>query len=53
MQLFMTGIAIVVGLVFSFAVALLVEEVIFGKVLRVLFTRPAAIQVKSAQKSQA
>jgi len=53
MQLVMTALAIVMGLTFSFAVALLVEEFIFGKVLRVLFVQPAEIRVKSTHNRQA
>jgi uncharacterized membrane protein YGL010W len=44
MQLFMTFMAAVAGLVFSIAVALVVEEWIFGQVFRVFFKRrPAAL----------
>jgi len=50
MQDVMTAISILAGLVFSFTVALLVEEFIFGKVLRIFFATPAAIRVKSEQK---
>ena len=38
MQLAITFMAVVGGLVFSVAVALLVEEVIFGQVFRLFFT---------------
>jgi hypothetical protein len=38
MQLIITFMAVVAGLVFSVAVALLVEEMIFGQVFRVFFT---------------
>jgi hypothetical protein len=34
MQIVITGIAVVAGLIFSLAVALLVEEWIFGQVFR-------------------
>ena len=50
MQMLMTAIAILAGLVFSFAVALAVEEFIFGKVLRVLFAQPAEAPVRINQK---
>jgi hypothetical protein len=50
MQLLMTAMAVVAGLVFSFAVALLVEEFIFGKVLGLFFAQPAEVHVKSGQK---
>ena len=49
MQLAMTAMAVVAGMVFSLAVALLVEELIFGKVLG-LFFMPAAQAVKSEAK---
>ena len=50
MQILMTAMAITAGMVFSLAIALAVEEFIFGKVLRVLFAQPAAIRVKSDTK---
>ncbi len=50
MQLLITAMAVAAGLVFSFAIALLVEEFIFGKVLRVFFAQAAEVRVKSEQK---
>ncbi len=50
MQFVMTAIAVTAGLVFSFAIALLVEELIFGKVFRLLFAQQAAARIKSEQK---
>jgi hypothetical protein len=41
--------AVVAGLVFSLAIALLVEELIFGKVFRLVFVRQE-VQPKSALK---
>jgi hypothetical protein len=41
MQLAITAMAVVAGLVFSLAIALLVEELIFGKVFRLVFVRAA------------
>ena len=41
MQLVITFIAVVAGLAFSIAVALVVEEFIFGQVFRVFFSRTA------------
>jgi hypothetical protein len=38
MQMLITFMAVVAGLVFSVAVALLVEEFIFGQVFRLFFT---------------
>ena len=43
MQLFMTFMAVVAGLAFSIAVALVVEEWIFGQVFRVFFDRRPAV----------
>ncbi len=39
MQMAITFIAVVAGLIFSLAVALLAEEMIFGQVFRLLFAR--------------
>jgi hypothetical protein len=50
MQLLMTGMALLAGLVLSFAVALVVEEFIFGRVFGLFFARPAGVRVKSEQK---
>ena len=49
MQLVITALAVIAGLVFSLAIALLVEELIFAKVFRLLFA-PQAVPVKSGQK---
>jgi hypothetical protein len=49
MQLVITAIAAVAGLVFSVAIALLVEELIFGKVFRLFFT-PQPQSVKAQLK---
>jgi hypothetical protein len=48
MQFAITAITVIGGLVFSLAVALLVEELIFGKVFRLVFARQVA-SVKSGQ----
>jgi hypothetical protein len=50
MQLLVTAMAVAAGLVFSFAIALLVEEFIFGKVFRLFFAQPAEVRMKSGQK---
>jgi ABC-type sugar transport system permease subunit len=50
MQFVITAMAVIAGLVFSFAIAFLVEEVIFGKVFRLFFAQPAAVPVKTGQK---
>ncbi|MGC2195790.1 MAG: hypothetical protein WA628_14030 [Terriglobales bacterium] len=49
MQLAITAIAVIAGMVFSLAIALLVEEFIFGEVFRLFFARQAA-GVKAEQK---
>lgn len=41
MQLLMTLMAVIAGMVFSLAVAITVEELIFGKVLGLVFRPPA------------
>lgn len=50
MQLVMTAMAVVAGLVFSLAISLLVEELIFGKVFRLFFTPRVAVPMRSEQK---
>lgn len=49
MQMAITFLAVVGGMVFSVAVALLAEEFIFGQVFRVFFSQQA-VAVKSEQK---
>jgi len=49
MQLAITALAVTAGMVFSLAVALLVEELIFGQVFRLFFVRQAE-RAKSAPK---
>ena len=49
MQLAMTAMAVVGGMVFSLAAALLVEHLIFGKVFRLFFV-PAPQVIKSEVK---
>ena len=49
MQMAITFMAVVAGMVFSLAVALLAEELIFGQVFRFLFARQTA-EMKSGQK---
>lgn len=54
MQMAITFMAVVGGMVFSLAVALLAEELIFGQVFRLFFARAQlaqqAVAVKSEQK---
>ena len=49
MQLIITFMAVVAGLVFSVAVALLVEEMIFGQVFRLFFT-PQPVRVRAERQ---
>ena len=49
MQILMSALTVTAGMVFSLAVAILVEELIFGKVLIPLFAR-RLVQVEAAQK---
>ena len=49
MQLVMTAIAVIAGMVFSLAIALLVEEFVFGEVFRLFFTRQV-VRVKAETK---
>jgi hypothetical protein len=50
MQLVITALAVLAGLLFSFAVSLLVEELIFGKVFGLFFAHAAAVAARSGQK---
>lgn len=55
MQMAITFIAVVGGLIFSIAVALLAEELIFGQVFRMFFGGTARVSVqglKPAAKSR-
>jgi ABC-type enterobactin transport system permease subunit len=49
MQMAITFMAVVAGLVFSVAVALLAEELIFGQVFRLFFSQQA-VALKTGQK---
>jgi len=49
MQLLITFLAVLAGLLFSIAVALVVEELIFGQVFRLFFT-PATVRAKAGQQ---
>ena len=49
MQMAITFMAVLAGMVLSLAVALLAEELIFGQVFRLFFARQAA-EMKSGQK---
>jgi hypothetical protein len=52
MQLAMTLMAVVAGMVFSLAVALLAEELIFGQVIRLFFVRTGAVQTSGTSTTQ-
>jgi hypothetical protein len=47
MQLIITAMAVIAGLVFSLGISLLVEELIFGKVFPLVFARTAATRARS------
>jgi hypothetical protein len=49
MQLVITALAVIAGMVFSLAIALLVEEFIFGQVFRLMFLRQAQVKLGSKQ----
>ncbi len=49
MQMAITFMAVVAGMIFSLAVALLAEELIFGQVFRLFFSRQV-VAVKSELK---
>jgi hypothetical protein len=49
MQMAITFMAVVAGLIFSVAVALLAEELIFGQVFRLFFSQQTAT-LKNGQK---
>ena len=49
MQVAITFMAVVAGMIFSLAVAVLADELIFGQVMRLFFT-PQALAVKAGQK---
>jgi len=50
MQMAITFMAVVAGMVFSLGVALLAEELIFGQMFRLFFARQTG-QAKPGQKS--
>jgi hypothetical protein len=49
MQMAITFMAVVAGMIFSLAVAVLAEELIFGQVFRLFFVRQK-VAVKTEQK---
>ena len=53
MQMAITFMAVIAGLVLSLTVALLAEELIFGQVFRLFFARqdiPQTVEAKTGQK---
>jgi hypothetical protein len=46
MQFVITAIAVIAGMVFSLAIALLVEEFIFGEVFRMMYLRQARVRAE-------
>ena len=52
MQMAITFMAVVAGLVFSLAIALLAEELIFGQVFRLFFTPGKLAQQTVTTKSE-
>jgi len=51
MQLIMTAVAAIAGMVFSLAIAILMEELIFGKVLPLVLVRePIAVKPSHATR---
>jgi hypothetical protein len=46
MQLVMTAVSVIAGLVFSLGISLLVEELIFGKVFPTIFARATRVRVQ-------
>ncbi|MGA9304850.1 MAG: hypothetical protein WBW31_05525 [Candidatus Sulfotelmatobacter sp.] len=53
MQMAITFIAVVAGLIFSVAVALLAEELIFGQVFRLFFIQQSVPQAARQSVAQA
>lgn len=54
MQMAITFMAVIAGMVFSLAIALLAEELIFGQVFRIFFAQPklAPVKVQQPEASQ-
>jgi hypothetical protein len=48
MQLALTAMSVVAGLVFSVAIGLFVEELIFGEVFRLFFAKRALARVRTS-----
>jgi len=52
MQLAITAIAVIGGLVFSLAIAVLMEELIFGEIFRLFFAQRAVARIRSGQNER-
>jgi hypothetical protein len=52
MQLVITAMAVVAGLVFSLAVAIVVEELIFGELFRLFFAPQAVERIRLAHTAR-
>jgi hypothetical protein len=52
MQMAITFMAVVAGMVFSLAVALLAEELIFGQLFRLFFAPAKVVRGSTATKSE-
>jgi len=50
MQLAITTLAVLAGLIFSIAVAIFAEELIFGELFRLFFAPRAVERVRAGQK---
>ncbi len=50
MQLAMTTLAVLAGLIFSIAVAIFAEELIFGELFRLFFSPQAVERVRTVYK---
>jgi hypothetical protein len=50
MQLIMTTLSVIAGMVFSLGISLLVEELIFGKVFPLLFAPAMAVRIRSERQ---
>ena len=51
METMLQGLVIIGGLTFSLAASLLIEELIFGQIVRVAFARRAAIPNHAPERS--
>jgi hypothetical protein len=47
-----TAVTVVAGLIFSVAVGIAVEEVIFGEIIHLFFAEPAVARVRSWTKAR-